>query len=71
MLLWWLVFLEDVNAATSPAQVQQAAANFAKEHLGIFAVFVFLNAFVVAATSGRNVQILWILDGRNTGSIGF
>lgn len=41
---------QDVNAATSPAQVQQAASNFAKEHLGIFAVFVFLNAFVVAAT---------------------
>jgi RsiW-degrading membrane proteinase PrsW (M82 family) len=41
---------QDVSEATSPAQVQQAAAKFAKEHVGIFAVFVFLNAFVVAAT---------------------
>ena len=39
----------DVTSATSPEQVKQAAADFAKEHVGIFAIFVFLNAFVVAA----------------------
>lgn len=35
--------------ATTPEQVEKAAADFAEEHVGIFAVFVFLNAFVVAA----------------------
>lgn len=40
---------QDVSQAASPAQIQQAGADFAKEHVGIFAIFVFLNAFVVAA----------------------
>ena len=39
----------DVTSATSPEQIKQVAADFAKAHLYIFAVFVFLNAFVVAA----------------------
>jgi RsiW-degrading membrane proteinase PrsW (M82 family) len=39
----------DINEAMSPEQMKQVASDFAKEHVGIFAVFVFLNAFLVAA----------------------
>jgi RsiW-degrading membrane proteinase PrsW (M82 family) len=39
----------DVNEAMTPEQMKEVVSDFAKAHVGLFAVFVFLNAFFVAA----------------------
>lgn len=40
---------QDVDEGASPSDVEEAASEFSKNHVGIFSIFVFLNAFVVAA----------------------
>jgi hypothetical protein len=49
----WLIVVigvaQDIDSASSPAEVEEAASEFTKMHVGIFSVFVFFNAFVVAA----------------------